>query len=490
MQKIHLKIEPLLTPKHNSFSYQVEAVEAIREREYAAIFHEQGLGKTKIAIDLILYWLDKKTIDTVLLIVKKGLIDNWQKELDAHTFIKPRILTQSRRDNFFVFNSPSRVMIAHYEIIKSEHDRFKLFLQTRNVGVILDESSKIKNPNSELTKELFDLAPLFKRRIIMTGTPVANRPYDLWAQIWFLDQGKSLGEDFRDFKQHMDLSNKLSDDIDAQNEFEIQIEGVHKKLSPFSVRETKRKGIIELPDKIIQSIIADWEPKQLDLYRRIRNETSAVIVRDNLLIEDDSEEVLKRLLRLVQATSNPKLIDDSYVEEPGKLAPLKDILGDISQKGEKSIIWTCFTGNVEWLKREFSEYNPASVYGKLSMDERNRALDRFKSDKSCKVLIATPGAAKEGLTLTVANHAIFYDRGFSLDDYLQAQDRIHRISQAKTCFVYNIIMNSSIDEWIDILLHAKRLAAQLSNGDISREFYKSQISYSFGDVLKEVLKKE
>jgi len=74
--------------------------------------------------------------------------------------------------------------------------------------------------------------------------------------------------------------------------------------------------------------------------------------------------------------------------------------------------------------------------------------------------VATPGAAKEGLTLTVANHAVFFDRSFSLDDYLQAQDRIHRISQTQTCFVWNLIGSDTIDEWVDSLLTAKRLAAQ------------------------------
>ena len=75
--------------------------------------------------------------------------------------------------------------------------------------------------------------------------------------------------------------------------------------------------------------------------------------------------------------------------------------------------------------------------------------------------MATPAAAKEGLTLTVANHAVFYDRSFSLDDYLQAQDRIHRISQSRPCFITNLTARNTIDEWVDVLLAAKHLAAQL-----------------------------
>jgi SNF2 family DNA or RNA helicase len=105
-----------------------------------------------------------------------------------------------------------------------------------------------------------------------------------------------------------------------------------------------------------------------------------------------------------------------------------------------------------------------------------------------RILIATPGAAKEGLTLTAANHVIFYDRSYSLDDYLQAQDRIHRLSQKRTCYIYNMILQDSIDEWIDSLLEEKRLAAQLTQGDIDAATYASRASLSFFAILEGILK--
>ena len=76
MQRIHLKHEPKLDIKLDAFPFQSEAVEAIRDLEYAAIFYEQGLGKSKIAIDLILYWLEEKMVDTILYVAKKSLLHN------------------------------------------------------------------------------------------------------------------------------------------------------------------------------------------------------------------------------------------------------------------------------------------------------------------------------------------------------------------------------------------------------------------------------
>ena len=137
----------------------------------------------------------------------------------------------------------------------------------------------------------------------------------------------------------------------------------------------------------------------------------------------------------------------------------------------------------------YKEYNAVKIHGKMKIEDRNRSVEKFKKGDA-KVLFATPQSAKEGLTLTVANNVIFYDRGFSLDDYLQAQDRIHRISQKKTCYVYNIMIRGSIDEWIDSLLKAKENAAKLSQGDITLEEYKNKMDYTYGDIIKKILKEE
>ncbi|MBN2031585.1 DEAD/DEAH box helicase [bacterium] len=487
MQRIILKREPRLEAKCEAFIFQREAVNAVQDLEYSAIFHEQGLGKSKIAIDLMLYWLENKLIDTVLFVAKKGLLHNWIKEFDTHTFMKPKMLSQNHMANYYTFNSPSRLILTHYEVLRSEYKRLLLFLKTRNVAVILDESAKIKNPNSSLTQIIFKLAPLFKKRVIMTGTPVANRPYDIWAQIWFLDQGKSFGDNFNVFKKDTDLSNKLSNNIELRTTFEQNLEELFSKISDFTVRERKSSCLIKLPEKEIRTIYTDWEHHQHYLYIQFQEEMRAVIIKEGIPTEDNAEELLKRILRLVQIASNPRLIDEGYKYEPGKFETLKDILVSINEKNEKCIIWSSFTDNVDWLSKELQNFGARRLHGKMNMEKRNRTIDTFLTHENVKVLVATPGAAKEGLTLTIANNVIFYDRTFSLDDYLQAQDRIHRISQEKKCIVYNLIMKNSIDEWVDVLLQSKHLAAQLAQRDISLEYYQSLMSYDFGTIIKNIL---
>lgn len=479
--------EPDLTPKNAGFVYQVQAVKATRDLPFAAIFHEQGLGKTKIGLDLALYWISKQVADSVLIVTKRGLIQNWIDELSRHTHVTPRVLSQNRQANFLALNSPARIYLAHYEVLRSEHSRLRLFLKTRRVAAILDEAHKIKNPDSEVTATLLDLAPGFVRRVIMTGTPVANRPFDLWAQIFFLDQGASLGRDFASFRSKLNLSNDLGNDPDRANRFEDELAAVFKRIESFAVRDTKRTADIALPEKFIRTAYADLEPNQAEMYERFKRDCASVVVKRGIPQWDEAADVLKRLLRLVQVAANPRLVDHSYRQVPGKFLPLLEILSEVDRRGEKAIVWSTFIENVDWLARELAQFAPRRVHGKLSHDERAASLKAFKSDPECRLLIATPASAKEGLTLTVANNAVFFDRSFSLDDYLQAQDRIHRISQVRDCTVTNIIASGTIDEWVDTLLAAKQLAAQLAQGDITKEQYDADASYSFGEMLREVL---
>lgn len=477
-----------LDAKRAAFPHQLDALEAIKDLPFAAVFHEQGLGKTKIGLDLGLSWLARDIVDSVLIVTKKSLIENWRAEVAEHSHLRPRVLGQDRSANFYAFNSPARLYLAHYEAVLSERQRLDLFLRTRRVGVLLDEAHKIKNPDADVSVALHDLSSGFVRRVIMTGTPVANRPYDLWSQVQFLDGGKALGDDFGTFKRELDLTNDLGRDQDRAAALATALEGLFDKIRSFSVRETKKTAGLKLPDKTIRNFPCSLEARQAEIYDQFRDELAAVVVQGGRAVLDDAEGLLKRLLRLVQVASNPAMIDQSYRSAPGKLGALDALVHEAVDAGEKIVVWTSFTENADWLARHLDEFGTGLVHGGLSIGKRQEALSAFKADRECRVLVATPGAAKEGLTLTMANHAVFFDRSFSLDDYLQAQDRIHRISQEKPCFVTNLVATGTVDDWVDALLSAKHLAAQLGQGDISRAEYDERADYAFGEMVREVLR--
>ena len=124
--------------KHEAHDFQQIQIDSIKDLEYAAIFDEQGLGKTKIAIDILVHWLNKNYVDTIIIFTKKILVHNWKKEMRNHTDISPSLIlsqdTKSRKE----FNRPRRIYISNFESLISFNEKFKRMSEKRNLGIILD----------------------------------------------------------------------------------------------------------------------------------------------------------------------------------------------------------------------------------------------------------------------------------------------------------------------------------------------------------------
>ena len=172
----------------------------------------------------------------------------------------------------------------------------------------------------------------------------------------------------------------MSRNAEKAARFEKTLGGLFQRIHEFSVRETKQAADIQLPEKLLTNVAAELEPRQSEIYARFRREFAAIVVKDGIPEYDNAEEILKRLLRLIQVASNPKLIDDSYHAIPGKFPVLVNLVEEIVDRDEKAIIWTTFTENVDWLARELRGFSPVRVHGKLSYDERGRSIKSFKSE--------------------------------------------------------------------------------------------------------------
>ena len=260
----------------------------------------------------------------------------------------------------------------------------------------------------------------FVRRLIMTGTISANRPYDLWNQIRFLDGGQALDMEYDEAKRCYDLPRN---EEETEN-FAERMEELHAQIAGFTIRKTKETAGVELPAKNIETWEAVLENRQRALYDEYEQAAKVLIERDGGKILDDNSQILKTLGRLVECAAYPMGIDEGYDEDPGKDEVLDEVLqGRV--KGRKAIIWTGFRGNAERLAARLGPGRSVVVHGGVEDEERNRRIRGFKDERNAvQLLIATPGSCKEGLTLTVAQHVIFYDRSFRLEDYEQAQDRI------------------------------------------------------------------
>lgn len=460
-------------------SHQVEAVEFLSKQTWAALFDEQGLGKTKITIDTTLRNFSEGTIESAIVVCKKSLIATWQDEIAKHSRLRAIVLRGTANQKGLHYMWFAHFYLINYDLVASEEERLKKFLLTRPMALVLDESQRIKNPDSKATKALHRLAPYAKKRLIITGTPIANCPNDLWAQVFFLDGGKTLGTNIGEFYKRFHIQERPHKEVLID---ESGLSSLREVLKSFSIRRIK-DDVLELPEKTFKTIQISLEENQRRMYDTLRDQLYLEIVDlDGQQVTDDAQNILKRMLRLVEIASNPGLFDSSYSETPAKFEVVDGLLSEILGHGEKAIVWTSFVKNIRLLRSRYERYGAAMLFGAIPLDERARIVNRFQSSPDLRVLIANPAAAKEGLTLTAANHAIYLDRNFNLLDYLQSQDRIHRISQEKRAYIYNIVADETIDAYIEDIVYRKQVIAQYVYGD-TRALQLPPISFTKEDLL-------
>jgi len=467
-------------PRLKPLPHQIEASKFLFDREWAALFDEQGLGKTKIVIDALAELFSAQTIEGAIIICKKSLLKNWEQEVQKHSNLRTITLRGTPHQKGIRFMWFAHFYLINYDLVSSEVERLKTFLETRPMAIVLDESQRIKNPKSKATKAIHELAPLAKRRFIITGTPVANTPEDIWAQVYFLDNGSTLGSTPEEFRRKFQIQSRphKQEIIDH-----AALARLRTTLASFSMRRTK-EAVLELPEKIYRTHEVSLEKAQREMYDTLRDQLYIEITSlDGAQVTDHSENILKRMLRLVEIASNPSLFDASYSSSPAKFDLADDIIAEVVRQNEKAIVWTNFVGNIRSLRRRYDHYGAAVIFGDIPIDSRAEIVSRFQSSKDLRILIANPAAAREGLTLTAANHAIYIDRNFSLIDYLQSQDRIHRISQDRPAYIHNLVGQDTIDVYIEDVVYRKQAVAGYLYGD-SEDLNLPPPAFSKEDLLR------
>lgn len=455
------KIKFDYSPKTRPLSHQIEAINFIKKHSVIPLFDEQGLGKSKAVIDALCSNIENKEIDGVLIVCKKSLLYMWKNEIMKHSHLFPIVLSGTKRQRGRSFLTYGHFYIVNYESLIQELELIKLVLRHKNFAIVLDESQKIKNPKAKVTKAVLSLRNIANKKILITGTPIANKPEDIWSQFYFLDGGELLGDDYSSFKKKYSLMLKGETSL---RKYEKKLLELKSRVESIAIRRTKK--ILELPEKRYIDIELNLSPKQNEIYEIAKKELYYEIMEvDGEKIIEEIDNFLVKLLRLTQIASNPGLIVKDYEETPSKFRKLDELMRKIIANREKTIIWTSFRKNIRILRRRYKDLGALMLFGEIPIVERNNVVQKFMDLEKYKVLIANPAAAKEGLTLTSANNAIYLDRNFNMDDYLQSQDRIHRIGQTKKCNVIKLIARKTIDEYTDEILEKKEAIAKFTLGD-------------------------
>jgi superfamily II DNA or RNA helicase len=397
---------------------------------------DMGLGKTLQVLCLIASLkIQHKLAGTVLLIVPKTLLFNWELEIEKFT---PEL-------SFYIYAGPERskdrdflnhhdVVLTSYGLVRTEED----FFQTITWGyVILDEANAIKNPQAAIARAVKSLD--CKNRLAITGTPVENSPLDLWSLFDFLMPGFLYG--FKKFKA------KYGGGREALAE-------LHIKTRPYILRRLKKDVLKELPPKTEVSIFCDFAARQKAAYDRALQEA-----REEILAAPEAKavEILRLLTKLRQIACHPALVLKTEEDlESGKTEAIFHAAESILSEGHKILIFSQFTGHLKQMETVFYQAGLKTFY--LDGQTRNRAgvvhaFRSFKGPASFFISLKTGGT---GLNLPEASYVFLLDPWWNPAVENQAIDRCHRIGQKQPVTVYRFITRGSIEEKVMALKQVKK----------------------------------
>lgn len=438
--------------KTKPWEHQLRALEYLYERDAAALYTDMGTGKTKVMIDLIVNRGFKRVLITC---TTKGC-DVWEREFKKHSSIDPKFVVNltgmstvkkvkaiknEPLRSFLASTATTVIFICNYEGVWREP--FARLLLTKRVGidcVICDESHKIKSPGSKCSCFLTKIGKRVPHRYLVTGTPMAENPEDIYAQYRFLDRnifGTRL-QDFRDKYENPDLrlSAKVGHWIvDKENPCK-NVEELHDKMFSCAF---KADSSVKLPAK--RNIVYRFKisAKAEKTYKELEKEGVLEYRAGDLVVEN----VLNMSMRKQQILSGfvPVISDEGekrYVNiDKSRVEALQELLEGLPAD-EPVVVFARYVKDLKAIKALCEKLHKS--YSELSgRSDTEAAWQRGETS----VLAVQFASGSESVDFTRARYCIYYSHTVSLAQYLQSKKRIHRPGQTRSVVYYHLVAELS-----------------------------------------------
>jgi SNF2 family DNA or RNA helicase len=469
--------------KTKPYGHQLDALDASWDKKNFAYFMEMGTGKSKVLLDNAAVLYDKGLINALLLIAPKGVYKNWyDSEIPVHLpdHIETNIVLWKTSDKskkqqlvlntLFKPGTHLNILIMNVESFSSGNGAefaYKFLSAHPKSMVAIDESTTIKTPTSNRTKNILKLSDHCKYRRILTGSPVTKSPLDLYSQCQFLDPWLLDHQSFYTFRARYSICKKIQVN-GRQVEIVVgyrNLGELSEKIKPFSKRILK-DDCLDLPEKSYVKHYVELTKEQKKVYEQMKKEAIAFL--DDKM--QSSATVMTQLMRLHQITCGHFTADDGTIKDLpcSRLAELMSILENVEGK---TIIWSHYTHDVRRIIKEIKKvYGDESVvdyYGATDTDARSTNIKRFQTDDKCRFFVGTTHTGGYGITLTAGSNMIYFSNGYDLEKRQQSEARIDRIGQTQKMTYIDIMSQDTIDERI---VKALRNKVNIANKIMDEDF--------------------
>jgi len=432
---------------------------------------EMGLGKTIQALGVI---NADPTIKQVLVICPASLKRNWARE--AEKWLTRKFLIQVVEDGHV--SAGADFVIVNYERLRNGVNAALMGRQWD--ALIVDEAHKLKNPEAQRTQVVLGraakkgkeavagLVERARRRLFLTGTPILNKPIEMWGLVSTL-----APETFPSFwgfaKRYCGASNDGGYGWDLSGHDHLD-ELQEKLRQSCMVRRLKKDVLTELPAK--QRQIVELEPPPA-LRLRIEAENAAWAAHEERLGALQDEVSLAHAAgdqgayeaavgRLHEATQQA-FSDISRLRHETAMAKVPQVIEHLDDALESEDAVVVFAHHKDVIAALAEHYGKdcVTLTGDTPVEERQRAVDAFQAGKA-RVFIGSIAAAGVGLTLTAASHVVFAELDWVPANVTQAEDRCHRVGQQDSVLVQHLVVNGSLDARMAHVLVEKQRVADLA----------------------------
>ena len=428
--------------------YQRRSVEFIKDRKRCGLFLDMGLGKSVSTLTAILDLLQSFSIHKVLIVAPLRVANSvWAQEVEKWSHLKPlrvSVCTGSKKKRLSALQIDADIYVINREnmewIVEQYGTKWPFDM------VVIDESSSFKSASSNRFKAARRILPYTNYMVLLTGTPSPNGLLDLWAQIYLIDFGQSLGRTMTSYKHRFFEQDYMGYNFTPRENADKTI---HNLISPFTVHMSA-EDYLEMPPRVDVTVKTTMPPAALETYKNFEK-TLFVELEDGEQVEAITAAVLAN--KLLQFANGGMYVDDkrNWSEvHSAKLDALAEILED--NPGGNVLVSYNYKFDLERLLKRF----PDAVV----LDKEQSTIDRWNRGE-IKLLLAHPASAGHGLNIQAGGSLIvWFGLTWSLEYYLQFNARLHRQGQLKPVRIVHIVTEGTIDSRVLNVLMSKEKTQQ------------------------------
>lgn len=430
------------------YDYQKVGAHFLSVRRRAILGDYIGLGKTAQAIVAA----DACKAQHILVIAPKSVLLQWANEIAKFSW-DGRVAILGKTE---AIPRDARWLVCTYEaiIVKDKDEIGRTVISARPDlkkwadCLIVDEAVRMKNRKAQRTLAIFDLAKHVDCLWPMTGTPIRNRPYDLWPMLHAINP-----KEFRGYWKFVYDWCEVTDNgfgTDVGGLKEDRIPAFQMMLMPYMLQ--RDRTVLNLPPLSHQFVRLPLD-KGADKAYKSMVEHMVAITNDGQILA--APTVLAQLTRLRQIAVDPALVD-----VPGDSAKTEWLLDWMEDHAEdhKVLVFCTFAKYIERLmaNKAFQKYKPVTITGQVSAEGRRRAAEELRENKKCRALAATVDAAGEGVNAQAADVVVFINKPWTPDLVEQCIGRAYRRGQDKPVHVYHLIAKGTAEEDLEEILREKK----------------------------------